>query len=621
MAIAEILVMDDENRNLMLTLPESVTEGAGMHYSAGRVSLSGPFSSDLIVALSSDDTSEIAAPSSVTISAGATSATFNIMVLDDDEIDGTQTVTVTASAEGWVSGSATILVHDNDPGSLRLSSSTYSVDETGGSALITVNRVTSTSDQISVDSATSDGTATAGSDYIETSGTLVFAHGESQKTFSIPILDDLEPEGDETVQITLSNPGGGASLSSPTTAVLTIVDDDYHTIPYSQDFSGGLTAHGWTYYTTYYGRNQVVNGRLRMDGTSSSYYGSNEAVLTINLDGRANVLLSFFQAEFNDEPHTLPAAFSGRHNGDGVSISRDGNTWYTIVNASELAVGSLGRTYSVNLDEHAARIRLNYKPSFAYTRAFKIKFQRYGVGSYSNAGREWDDIVLDRASEPPYIPSDPVPGHEAQGIPILADQGHAVVLTWTGGDPDPDDAVTYDLLLGTWPDSLMSVAVNLLTPTFTKQSLAQGTTYYWQVVAGDSHGNITTAPVWQFTTWQPDLVVSSLTFAPEAGIVAGTEVTVSATVKNNGPAPVLSSFQVDLRVNGESLGAGVRKRSIGERGHCCREQGLDGPCRRLHHRSGRRQHGRDRRVQRREQHRLPCAHRHPGHHPARACEH
>jgi hypothetical protein len=71
--------------------------------------------------------------------------------------------------------------------------------------------------------ATSNGTATAGIDYTATVTTLVFAAGETTKTVSIPILPG-GASGDETVNLILSNPAGGATLGARTTAVLTIVD-------------------------------------------------------------------------------------------------------------------------------------------------------------------------------------------------------------------------------------------------------------------------------------------------------------------------------------------------------------------------------------------------------------
>ena len=67
------------------------------------------------------------------------------------------------------------------------------------------------SEPITVDWATSDGTATAGSDYVASSGTLTFGSGDRVKTVAVPILDDDHDEDEETFTLTLSNPGGGSS--------------------------------------------------------------------------------------------------------------------------------------------------------------------------------------------------------------------------------------------------------------------------------------------------------------------------------------------------------------------------------------------------------------------------
>ena len=93
-------------------------------------------------------------------------------------------------------------------------------------AVITVTRTGGSGGAVSVRFQTSNGTATAGSDYDGTSGTLNFAAGEVTQTFIIQLLDDARDEPEETVNLTLSNPTGGATLGSPTTAVLTIVDND-----------------------------------------------------------------------------------------------------------------------------------------------------------------------------------------------------------------------------------------------------------------------------------------------------------------------------------------------------------------------------------------------------------
>jgi parallel beta-helix repeat protein len=110
---------------------------------------------------------------------------------------------------------------------LQFSKADYSVKENKNSVTIAVTRTDGSSGSVSVDYTTSDETATAGSDYNETSGTLNWEDGDaSKKTFTVNIIDDSKVENDETVILSLGNVTGGAGLGDPDTAELTITDDD-----------------------------------------------------------------------------------------------------------------------------------------------------------------------------------------------------------------------------------------------------------------------------------------------------------------------------------------------------------------------------------------------------------
>ena len=77
---------------------------------------------------------------------------------------------------------------------------------------------------VRVDYATSDGSASAGSDYTTASGTLTFAPGEREKTVAVTVLDDAHDEGEETLTLTLSN-AEGAEIADDT-ATGTIANSD-----------------------------------------------------------------------------------------------------------------------------------------------------------------------------------------------------------------------------------------------------------------------------------------------------------------------------------------------------------------------------------------------------------
>ena len=100
------------------------------------------------------------------------------------------------------------------------------VDEAADAMLeFTVSLSRAASETVTVDWATADGTATAGSDYTANSGTLNFAPGETAKTVSVAVLDDSHDEGSETLTLVLSNPSGAYIEDGEATG--TIENSDY----------------------------------------------------------------------------------------------------------------------------------------------------------------------------------------------------------------------------------------------------------------------------------------------------------------------------------------------------------------------------------------------------------
>jgi subtilisin-like proprotein convertase family protein len=101
--------------NLSIT-PTTFAENLGASAATGIVSISAALASPLVVTLGSSDTSEATVPATVTIAAGQTSSpTFAIAAIDDLDSDGSQQVTLTATASGYVNGSNTLTVTDNEP--------------------------------------------------------------------------------------------------------------------------------------------------------------------------------------------------------------------------------------------------------------------------------------------------------------------------------------------------------------------------------------------------------------------------------------------------------------------------------------------------------------------------
>jgi choice-of-anchor B domain-containing protein len=102
---------------------------------------------------------------------------------------------------------------DASPGRIGFVGGSAAVGESAGSLTLSIRRSAGRLGNVSVDYTTRDATATAGSDYTTTSGTLSWTQGDgADKTIVIPIGDDTNQEGNEDFVIELSNLTGSATL-------------------------------------------------------------------------------------------------------------------------------------------------------------------------------------------------------------------------------------------------------------------------------------------------------------------------------------------------------------------------------------------------------------------------
>ena len=180
------------------------------------------------VFLSATAGSDYAATSgTLTFSPGQTSQTIPVTVYGDTAVEPDEAFYVNLSAPTNATiargqGVGTIL---NDDVTIQIGSMTVT-EGNSGSKIVTfpVTLSTATIYPVTVRYTTADGTATAGSDYAATSGTLTFSPGQKSQTIAVPIYGDMVSEPDETFYV---------NLSAPTNAVIgvgqarcTILDDD-----------------------------------------------------------------------------------------------------------------------------------------------------------------------------------------------------------------------------------------------------------------------------------------------------------------------------------------------------------------------------------------------------------
>src|SRR5206468_2665790 len=121
------------------------------------------------------------------------------------------TVTLSAPTNASLADSSAIGTITNDDAAPLPTVSIADVTQAEGNAgtsnaVFTVTLSAASASTVTVQYATANGTATAGSDYTTISGTLTFAAGITSQTISVPVIGDTTVEADEAFTVTLSSP-------------------------------------------------------------------------------------------------------------------------------------------------------------------------------------------------------------------------------------------------------------------------------------------------------------------------------------------------------------------------------------------------------------------------------
>lgn len=187
----------------------------------------------------------VIASGKITFASGETTRTVTVDIMNNSDADGVREFSIEISGpEGGagigVPASATIAIADDDAASsaavgdnaaiatvFRFSALLFSVAENGASATVTVERTGGSTAAASVQYATGDGTAKSLSDYKAANGTLQFAAGETEKSFTVTVNDDGSTEGNEKILLKLLTPTGGPTIDANRgTSELMIVDNE-----------------------------------------------------------------------------------------------------------------------------------------------------------------------------------------------------------------------------------------------------------------------------------------------------------------------------------------------------------------------------------------------------------
>ena len=151
----------------------------------------------------------------------------------DDRVkpDGNDRISITLPAASSCTDSKSICTHDDRKlshstsasvaGPVGISVADARVQEAAGAVLaFTVSLSRAPTSNVTVNYATSDGTATAGADYTATSGTLTISAGSTSGSIDVTVLDDSHDDGGETLTLTLSNASNGTLTDSTATGTI-----------------------------------------------------------------------------------------------------------------------------------------------------------------------------------------------------------------------------------------------------------------------------------------------------------------------------------------------------------------------------------------------------------------
>ncbi len=158
---------------------------------------------------------------------GALTTNVLISILGGGAPQSTQTVILalsspTGSAVLGNPSNAVLQIINTQVQQVEFLTPSFTADDTDTEATVTLVRTGGTNGAVTVNFNTGDGSARAGVNYSNTTETVTFADGVTNNTVTIPLIPPSGPTTNQTVNLALSSPTGGASLGSPSRAVLAI---------------------------------------------------------------------------------------------------------------------------------------------------------------------------------------------------------------------------------------------------------------------------------------------------------------------------------------------------------------------------------------------------------------
>ncbi len=196
-ALDDILVTGVAPRRFVVMLPPTVVEGDGLLQNHGAVRVPVPQEHDLAVQLRSSDPTAVLVPPVVTIRAGLLGVLFDLTVVDDALLDGTQSALITASAPNYIAGEGVIQIHDNETTILSLS---IPASTREGEGVLSHRGLVAVADPPSADILVRL-TSSAPTE-LHVPASVLLPAGQTHVTFDLTVVDDIRIDGAQTVTVT-----------------------------------------------------------------------------------------------------------------------------------------------------------------------------------------------------------------------------------------------------------------------------------------------------------------------------------------------------------------------------------------------------------------------------------
>ncbi|ELR73782.1 hypothetical protein C900_01392 [Fulvivirga imtechensis AK7] len=259
-------------------------------------------------------------------------------------------------------GSFEAVLMDNFSGQIPASTPDLSINdialtENNTTASFTVSLSASSSSTVTVDYATANGTATSGSDYTATSGTLTFLAGETSKTIDVPILEDALYENNEVFYVNLTNPVNANIADSQGQCTINN-DDPAPTVTFNPSVTSASEGDGTIdivcELSAVSGLATTINFSFSGTATQGVDYTASSSLIIAAGDISDNIPINIIDDNLDESDETIIVDITSVTN--GTESGGFQQVTYTINDDDETPVVTPGQSFSVNENSAASTV-------------------------------------------------------------------------------------------------------------------------------------------------------------------------------------------------------------------------------------------------------------------------